>query len=87
MTTATIEMTDLSQQKRVRAVLGDDLTPDHTVGQAIEFFRSELDIPDHGLRWLAFSRGRRLDNKSTLHEVTDDDVRWTVLPEVTAGSP
>lgn len=86
MTSATIEMTDLSQQKRVRAVLGESLTRDHTVGQAIEFFRSEMDIPDHGLRWLAFSRGRRLDNKSKIEEVPDDDVRWTVLPEVTAGA-
>lgn len=90
-TAATLELSDLSRQKRLRVDLGSDadhaLSPEHTVDQAIEHYRAELNIPDHGLRWMAFSRGRRLDSKTPLREVADTDTSWTVVPEVAAGHP
>lgn len=83
--TATLELSDISRSKRLRVELGGALTPEHTVEHAIEHYRSELDIPEHGLRWMAFARGRRLDSKTPLREVPDEDTTWTVMPEVAAG--
>jgi len=85
-TSATLELTDLSRQKRLRVDLGRELLPEHTVEQAIEHYRAELNIPDHGVRWLAFSRGRRLDNKAALGGLAAADTSWTVVPEVAAGA-
>ncbi len=83
--TATLELSDLSRQKRLRVDLGAALTPEHTVDHAIEHYRAELNIPEHNLRWMAFARGRRLDNKTPLRDVPDEDAAWTVMPEVAAG--
>ena len=83
--TSTIDMADLSRQKKLSADLTDELTPDHSVGQAVEHYIDRMAIPDHGLRWTAFSRGRRLDRKSRLSEIPHEDTQWTIMPEVSAG--
>ena len=83
--TTKLRMTDLSHQKRFDTDLGDELTPQHTVDQAIELFIEQTGIPSHGLRWTAFSRGVRLDKKSALADLPESDASWTVMPEVSAG--
>jgi len=84
--TTKLVMTDLSRQKRFNTALDDDLTPSHTVDHAIHHFLERTGIPENGLRWTAFSRGRLLDNKRHLSEVPTADDSWTVMPEVTAGA-
>ncbi len=89
MVTATrsIAMSDLSRQKRWQAELGTDgLTRRHTVGQAVDYYLDRMNIRSHGLRWTAFSRGVKLDNKVELDDVPETDDQWTVMPEVSAGS-
>jgi hypothetical protein len=81
-----LSLSDLTRQKRFETDLSDDVTPRHTVGQAVEHYLDRMAIPDNGLRWMAFSRGRRLDNKSLLEQLPDSDTQWTVLPEVSAGA-
>lgn len=84
--TRSITMSDLSRQKRLQADLGTDgLTRRHTVGQAVEHYLDHMNIRDHGLRWTAFSRGVKLDNKVELGDVPETDADWTVMPEVSAG--
>ncbi len=84
--TSVIQMSDLSRQKRFRTELLEDLTPEHTVDQAVELYLDRMGIPDHGLPWSAFSRGVRLDRKQRLGELPDVDDRWVVMPEVSAGA-
>ena len=84
--TRTITMSDISRQKKFRADLDvDGLTRQHNVGQAVEFYLDRVGIRDNGLRWTAFSRGVKLDNKQPLEEVPTTDAEWTVMPEVSAG--
>ena len=64
----------------------DDLTPEHSVGQAVELFLEQMAIPADALRWTAISRGRRLDAKQRLADLEERDSRWMVLPEVSAGA-
>ena len=81
-----IKMADIARQRRYETDLGGDLRPSHTVGQAIEHYREQVSIPgDHGMRWTAFARGVRLDNKRLLSDVPEADAEWTVMPEVSAG--
>ena len=84
--TTRIAISDLGQQKKYETDLGGRLTPNHTVQQAIEHYLDRMQIHDNGLRWTAFSRGVRLDNKQQLSDVPDTDSRWTVMPEVSAGA-
>ena len=82
-----ILMSDISRQNRYEVGLNGQLTPTHTVGQAIEHYLDRMGIPDAGLRWSAFSRGVKLDNKVELSEIADQEVNaWTVMPEVSAGN-
>jgi hypothetical protein len=81
-----LRMTDISRQKRLDARLDEDLTPRHTVGQAVDHYLQRMRIPGEGLRWAAFSRGLKLDNKQPLDELTEADTEWTVMPEVSAGA-
>jgi hypothetical protein len=81
----TLLMTDISGQKRFETGLDDELTPRHTVGQAVEHYLDQMRIPQNGLRWTAFSRGVVLDNKRELGDLPVEDTRWAVLPEVSAG--
>lgn len=83
--TSKLVMSDLSRQLRLDTELTDELSPQHTVGQAVDHFRSRLRIPDHGTSWTAFSRGVRLDSKALLADVPDVDSQWTVMPQVSAG--
>ena len=84
--TRSIAMSDLSRQKRLQADVGAaGLTRRHTVGQAVEHYIDRMNIRDHGLRWTAFSRGVKLDNKIELGDVPEADSDWTVMPEVSAG--
>ena len=82
-----IAMADISRQKRIEVTLDGPLTPRHTVGQAIEFYLERASIRDADLRWSVFSRGVRLDNKTELSEVPDQQQNsWTVMPEISAGN-
>lgn len=86
MVTATrVKMTDISRQNSFETDLTGQLTPRHTVGQAIDKGVRQMRIPADGLRWAAFSRGVKLDNKATLDELAEEDADWTVMPEVSAG--
>ncbi len=81
-----ITMSDLSRQRRFQTELdADELTRRHTVGQAIEHYLDRMSIRSNGLRWMAFSRGVKLDDKTTLSEIPEMDSQWTVMPEVSAG--
>lgn len=82
-----VSMADISRQKRYEAELGTEgLTPQHTIGQAVEHYLEWTGIRDNGLRWTAFSRGVKLDNKQRLGELAETDGQWTVMPEVSAGA-
>jgi hypothetical protein len=81
-------MSDLARQKRVEVHLrggGGELTPSHTVGQAVDHYLDRLQIHDRSLRWTAFSRGVMLDSKRRLDELESVESEWTVMPEVSAG--
>ena len=82
-------MADLARQKRLEVELTEssDLSPGHSVGQAVEHYLDRLQIRDNGLRWSAFSRGVMLDSKRRLGELESTDTQWTVMPEVSAGRP
>lgn len=81
-----LKMTDISRQKRFETDLSDTLTPRHTVGQAVDLYLDRMRIPGDGLRWSAFNRGVKLDNKATLEELQEEQSEWTVIPEVSAGA-
>ncbi len=83
--TSEIQMTGLGGEKLYTTDLGQDLTPQHTVGQAVEHYLDEMEIPENGLRWTVLSRGVRLDMKQRMEQLTGTDTRWTVLPEISAG--
>jgi hypothetical protein len=84
--TSRIAMTDISRQKRFEVTLDGQLTPRHSVGQAIDLYLDRMGIRNADLRWSAFAGGVRLDNKAELAEVADaPDVSWTIMPEVSAG--
>ena len=81
-----VSMADISRQKRYETDLGvDGLSRQNTVGQAVEHYLHRSKIRDNGLRWSAFSRGVKLDNKQRLGELPETDAQWTVMPEVSAG--
>ena len=85
--TTTLEISDLSKQRRFRRSLGTaELGPRHTVGHAIETYLDEMAIPGEDQRWTAFSRGQRLDLKQLLGEVPEQLNSWTVMPEIHAGA-
>jgi hypothetical protein len=79
-------MRDLAGFKRIETYLNNGLTPNHTVGQAIEYFLEKAQIRKNNLDFMAFSRGVRLDNKLHIEELPVEDTQeWTVMPEVSAG--
>lgn len=80
-------MSDLARQKRLELNLhdSDDVTPEHSVGQAIDYFLGNTRIQSNGLRFTAFSRGVMLDSKRRLKDLEPADQEWTVMPEVSAG--
>lgn len=81
-----LRMTDISRQKRLDTSLDSELSPQNTVGQAVDHYLQRMRIPGDGLRWAAYSRGLKLDSKQPLNELTDEDTEWTVMPEVSAGA-
>jgi hypothetical protein len=81
-----LRMTDISRQKRLDAGLDGELSPRHTVGQAVDHYLQRMRIPGEGLRWSAYSRGLKLDSKQTLEDLSEADTDWTVMPEVSAGA-
>jgi len=82
-----IRMSDLSHSFRIETDLADELTPSHTVEQAVEYYLERVPIPDsRSQRWAAISRGYRLDMKTLLRDVPQEDMEWSVLPEVSAGA-
>lgn len=82
-----LRMTDISRQKRLETGLDGDLTPGHTVGQAVDHYLQRMRIPGEGLRWSAYSRGLKLDSKTQLEALEEADAEeWTVMPEVSAGA-
>lgn len=84
--TSRIAMADISRQKRFEVSLDGPLTPRHTVGQAIELYLERMGIQQGDLKWSAFDRGLKLDNKAELADVSRSEKSdWTVMPEVSAG--
>lgn len=83
--TTRLEMNDLSRQKRLSTDLSDELTPEHTVEQAVQHDLERSGIHDNGLRWTAIGRGVCLDMKRHLSELPEDDTSWVVTPDVAAG--
>jgi hypothetical protein len=81
-----LRMTDISRQKRLETGLDGELTPRHTVGQAVDHYLQRMRIPGDGLRWSAFSRGVKLDSKQSIEDLSETDAEWTVMPEVSAGA-
>ena len=82
-----VRLSDLSGQKRFSTDLDGDLTPAHSVSQAIDLFLDRTAIPRGGRSFTAFSRGVLLDGKSRLAELPEQDTEWKVMPEVSAGAP
>lgn len=82
----TVRMQDLSRQKRLEFDVGGELSPSHTVSQAVDHYLERMVIAGGGQRWTAYSRGVKLDEKQHLEEVPEDRREWTILPEVSAGS-
>ncbi len=83
-----IKMADLGRQKRLTVDVsagGGELAPGHSIGQAIDYYRDRMQVPDRGLPWTAFSRGVMLDSKMRIDELEEADSQWTVMPEVSAG--
>jgi hypothetical protein len=80
-----ITMTDLGGFKRFQATLDAELTPRHTVAQAVDHYLTQMRIPKNGLDFMAFSRGVRLDGNTVLGDLPEQDTEWTVMPEVAAG--
>lgn len=87
LTAPRIRMHDITGQRRFETDLSDGLTRRHTVGQALDHYLDRMQIPPNDLRWNAFARGVRLDNKLVIDDLPDADVEndWTVMPEVSAG--
>jgi hypothetical protein len=83
---ATLELADLSQSRRINVELGEELTVDHEVDQAIDHFLHQTGVSRNDLEWSAYSRGVRLDKRSRLGDLADEDVAWTILPTVSAGA-
>lgn len=88
MVTATkLRMHDLPRQKQVEVELSEtgELTPSHTVGAAVDYFKNRLNARDSTVRYTAFSRGVTLDHKQRLSDVPVADSEWTIVPSVSAG--
>lgn len=84
--TSVLRFTDLGRQKGFSTDLSGDLTPGHNVEQAVDLYLDQVGLPRAGHRWVAVSRGRRLDKKARLADLPDSDSQWKVLPESTAGA-
>ena len=84
--TATLHFSDLSQSRTCVVDLGEELTVEHDVDQAIDHFLDRAGIPRNDLEFSAYSRGVRLDKRSRLADLPEEDTAWTVLPTVSAGA-
>jgi hypothetical protein len=85
--TSRIAMADISRQKCLEVSLDGQLTPRHTVGQAIEYYLEETRMHQGDVLWSAYDRGVKLDNKSELADVSvTEESEWTIMPQVSAGS-
>jgi hypothetical protein len=80
-----IKMFDLARQRHFETDLSGDLTPQHTVDQALDRYFDATGTARNGERWHIASRGRGLDLKSRLSELEEVDNEWLVIPEVSAG--
>lgn len=80
-----LKMSDVSKQKRFETELNGRLTPRHTVGQAVEHYRQHMHLVGDETRFSAFSRGVKLDSKTPLEDLPEEDTDWLVMPEVAAG--
>ena len=82
-----LRMTDIARQKRLETGLDEgELTPRHSVDQAIDVFRRRNRLPGDDLHWSAYSRGVKLDSKQFLEDLPEEDTEWTIMPEVSAGA-
>ncbi len=88
---ANITLTDVSENRSWTPTIDgaeDGLSRHHTVGQAIEAYLEHVDVEvdlRSTLAGSAFSRVRRLDNKTRLEDLSPSDDHLVVMPEVTAG--
>ena len=83
---ATLNISDVSRQKKLTMDLSDQLSPENSVEQVMDHYLTTKRIPRNGLRWVAVSRGRRLDKKLRIAELEEEDTNWRVLPEAIAGT-
>lgn len=86
VSSSVLEMTDIGRRKRFSTDLEGELTPGHNVEQAVDHYLSQVGLPRKGHRWVAVSRGLRLDKRQQLADLPEVDNLWKVLPESTAGS-
>ena len=85
--TSRLRMLDLSRQKRFEVYLDGDITPAHTVGQASDRFVSWAGLARAGGEvYGAYSRGKLLDSKRRIQELSEEDAEWTVTSRVAAGA-
>jgi hypothetical protein len=84
--TSVIKLCDLSRRRKFETNLSGELSPMHTVEQALERYFEATDTPPNGGRWHVSSRGVGLDLKSRLSELAEEDNEWMVIPEVSAGA-
>ncbi len=84
--TATLRFTDLSRSRSCTVELGEELSPQHDVDQAISHFLDRAGIPRNDHEFTAYSRGVRLDKRARLADLPDEDNEWTVVPTVSAGA-
>lgn len=91
MSMATLTMSDVSGQRRLRLDLeeSDEVSPSHTVSQVIEHYRETMlgSEDGHDGHWWAYSRGVKLDTKKPIEQLPEQDNQWLVMPEVSAGRP
>ena len=89
MSMATLTMSDVSGQRRLRLDLAaaEDVSGAHNVSQAVEHYVDRMLGPedDRAGRWWAYSRGVKLDNKDRIEDLPEEDDQWLVMPEVSAG--
>jgi len=82
-------LSDVAGHRRLEMQLDDDLTPDHSVGAAIDLFLDRTRTRRNDSRFLAFTRGLRLDRKQRLGRLFEEfpggEIEMAIAPEISAG--
>ncbi len=83
--TSKLLISDLSHQRRLSFDLASDLRPEYSVAQALELFLQRARVPEQGVPWNAFSRGRLVNKETRLADLPEEDHEIVAVPEVSAG--